>query len=496
MPITNKLFVRLTVVLLAVATLALVAIVAMVIWLGEQSQSYFDDVIEARDARTAAVDLRNALRVGETNQRGFIITADEAYLETYGLALGVLPERYENLKRILAPYPEADAPIAQLRQTIDEKVAEMDQTIALVRDGRQQEAVQIVRTNRGKALMDSAIEFLTGVIRMADEQQTNGVNQQREYATWLRWVSILGGLLIVAVMGGAVITVWRYTKELAEARDEVAVLNTDLEGRVAERTSDLARANEEIQRFAYIVTHDLRAPLVNIMGFTSELEESVKSVQAQISRAPVADDPVAEQARAAASEDLPEAIGFIRSSTRKMDGLINAILKLSREGRRVLKAERVDIRTVVQASAEAIAHQLTEHEAELHMDINVPIISTDRLSIEQVFGNLLDNAVKYRSRDRKLRIDIRGRVAGPSRIELEVADNGRGIAPQDSERVFELFRRSGVQDQPGEGIGLAYVRSVVRNLGGDITMTSTFGEGTTFRIVLPRVLQAPGSAAT
>ena len=90
---------------------------------------------------------------------------------------------------------------------------------------------------------------------------------------------------------------------------------------------------------------------------------------------------------------------------------------------------------------------------------------------------------------------MRASAAPGDRIGIEIADNGRGIAEQDRERVFELFRRSGAQDQPGEGIGLAHVRTVVRNLGGDITVTSALDEGTTFRVVLPRHLQAPESSA-
>ncbi len=494
MPISSKLFVRSTLALLAVALIALMGIVATVIWLGERSQIYFDDVIEARDARTAAVDLRNAVRVSETNQRGFVITGDEAYMETYGLALQLIPERYETLKTVLKPYPEADAPVAELKGILDAKVAEMEKTVALVRAGQSAEAVAIVRTNRGKELMDQAITFLQSVITAADERLTTGVAEQRSNAAWLRWVSILGGFLIIAVMSGAAITVWRYTKELSGARDEVAILNSDLEKRVAERTTDLARANDEIQRFAYIVTHDLRAPLVNIMGFTSELEESVRAVQALLATEP-SPDPVAEQARLAATEDLPEAIGFIRTSTRKMDGLINAILKLSREGRRVLKTERVDLKQVVEQSAQAIQHQVAETNGEVKVTIDVPPVHTDRLSLEQIIGNLLDNAVKYRAKDRDLRVSVDGQMLPANRFELTIADNGRGIAAQDSERVFELFRRSGIQDQAGEGIGLAYVRTVVRNLGGDITMSSILGEGTTFRIVLPRTLKVVGSTS-
>ena len=297
-------------------------------------------------------------------------------------------------------------------------------------------------------------------------------------------------------MGGAAVTVVRYTREVVRARDEVRLLNASLEERVAVRTSELVRANEEVQRFAYIVTHDLRAPLVNIMGFTSELEGSVKSMQALLEKSKAVIDPgdsLAEQARIAATEDVPEAIDFIRSSTKKMDALINAILKLSREGRRQLKPERINLDELIKASLAAVQHQLSAANGSVELKLGVRSIVTDRLALEQVIGNLLDNAVKFRSEHRRLAIEVRTAHAARRQTRIEIIDNGRGIAERDLERVFELFRRAGQQDQPGEGIGLAHVRTMVRNLGGDITVRSVLDEGTTFEVMLPNNYQAIGS---
>lgn len=497
MSITGRFFVQSTIALLVVGFLALFSIVGMTIWLGEQAQVYFNEVIEARDTRGSAVELRNAVQTAESSQRGFLVTGNEIYLAPYGTAKTLAQRQLDALKLLLAPYNETGVALQRLAAIITEKFVEMDQTIALKRDRRDDEALALLRTNRGKALMDEANVFLSGVIRAADDRLTTGVGEQKANATKLRWVSIVGGIVILAVVGGVTITVLRYTRELAEARDEVAALNTGLERRVQERTADLEQVNDEIQRFAYIVTHDLRAPLVNIMGFTSELEGSVNSLQALIDKSKAGHDPtdpVAQAARTAASVDLPEAIGFIRSSTRKMDNLINAILKVSREGRRPLRPEHVELGEMIKASAAAIQHQLSEASGKIELDLDVPAINTDRPSLEQIFGNLFDNAVKYRSKHRPLRIDVRARAVPGERIEIEIADNGRGIDDQDRERVFELFRRSGVQDQPGEGIGLAQVRTVVRNLGGDITVTSALDRGTTFRVVLPSHLQVTGSS--
>ena len=110
---------------------------------------------------------------------------------------------------------------------------------------------------------------------------------------------------------------------------------------------------------------------------------------------------------------------------------------------------------------------------------------TDKLALEQIIGNLLDNAIKYKSLQRPLSIGISAHALTGGRVAIEVSDNGRGIAPSDHERVFDLFRRAGAQDQKGEGIGLAHVRTMVRNLGGEITMQSALERGTTFQIILP-----------
>jgi len=489
MPITSKTFVRSTALLLLVGLLTLLGIVGTNVWLVERAQVYFDEVLEGRVARRAAIDLRTTMQDAETGQRGYIITLEEQYLEPYNNAIALIDGEMDELRRVLAPYPEAQAPFAQLEADIALKLNELSETIALAQSGDVQGAIEQVRTDRGKEAMDSSRAFINGLIEAIDNRLIEGIANQRNTATAMRWVSMGGGLIILLVVGAAIWAVFSYMQELANARRAIEDANASLEDRVKERTSDLGRANEEIQRFAYIVTHDLRAPLVNIMGFTSELETGVGSVKSYMETQPETDDPVASEARLAATEDLPEAITFIRAATRKMDGLINAILKISREGRRQLKPEPVDLRELAESGAAAIHHQIVDSGGEVKTDIRIGKIVTDKLSIEQVLGNMLDNAVKYQQPDRPLQVAINARHLPGNRVVIDVSDNGRGIADTDHERVFELFRRSGSQNHPGEGIGLAHVRTMVRSLGGDVTLKSKLGEGTTFTISLPRDLR-------
>ena len=117
----------------------------------------------------------------------------------------------------------------------------------------------------------------------------------------------------------------------------------------------------------------------------------------------------------------------------------------------------------------------------------LPTIVSDRLALEQIISKLIDNAVKYVRDEVPGQIAVTAGATDAQMVEISVVDNGRGIAERDLERIFDLFRRSGAQDRPGDGIGLAYVRTLVRRLGGTVRVMSRLGEGSTFTIVLPRV---------
>ena len=301
------------------------------------------------------------------------------------------------------------------------------------------------------------------------------------------FASTLGAatLLIVLAVGVGYL-VRRYAADLQRSDTELRRLNEGLEDAVRDRTADLTRANAEIQRFAYIVSHDLRSPLVNVMGFTSEMEGSLpvlhKFLASVGERAP---ELVTKDVRQVVDEEIPEAVGFIRTSTRKMDRLINAILKLSREGRRNLSPEPLNLDLLAHGVADSLRQVSDARGAQVSVEPGLPALTSDRVVVEQVLSNLVENAVKYLSPDRPGRVVVRGREA-EGRVLLEVEDNGRGIALKDHERVFDLFRRSGVQDQPGEGIGLAHVRALVYRLGGTIDVRSELGRGAVFRVSLPR----------
>ena len=256
---------------------------------------------------------------------------------------------------------------------------------------------------------------------------------------------------------------------------------------------ELQEINDELRNFAYIVSHDLRAPLVNIKGFSDELQRGMREIEPCFQKHfPLLDQADREKVGPILQKDIPEALTFIGSSVNRMDNLINAILKLSRIGRRKLMPEQLSVQELVQGTVRSLAHQIGTRNVRVHVE-GLPAVVADRTALEQIFGNLLDNAVKYLEPGRSGEIDVSAEYREDDVI-FHVRDNGRGMAREDIPRSFEIFKRVGRQDVPGEGMGLAYVKTLVRLQGGRIWCESEPGKGTTFSFTLPRTEKEVGAA--
>jgi signal transduction histidine kinase len=282
---------------------------------------------------------------------------------------------------------------------------------------------------------------------------------------------------------------------LRNARNEPAgilEINRDVterkraEVKLQRSSAQLAETNEDLKRFTQIVSHDLRGPLVSLRGFAAELRQSVETLR-NPGEALLANLPEPERAAVAQAiqEAIPEALGFIESSVTRMDRLTTALLELSRAGRRELHMEELDAGAVVQETVSGLAHQIESRNIALEIG-PLPRITSDRAAVEQIFGNLLDNAIKYLDPERPGRIGVSAEETADATV-FRVRDNGRGIAEHDMDKVFAPFRRAGVQDVPGEGMGLAFVKALLHRLGGRIGCESEPGVGTTFSFTLPRV---------
>ena len=241
---------------------------------------------------------------------------------------------------------------------------------------------------------------------------------------------------------------------------------------------ELRRCREELGTFVYIVSHDLRSPLINLKGFSAELRSALEVVQSAV--APLLPQVGEDQQAAvitALEEDIPESLSFIDSSVNRIDRFLNAILKLSRWSHRELRFESLSMDALVQQALDGLNDEIERQQATVRLTASLPDVVADRAAMKEVVGNVLSNAVLYLVSDRPGEVEIAGERRADETV-FTVRDNGRGIAEEDMHKVFEPFRRAGRQDVPGQGMGLVYAQALVRRHGGRMTCTSGLGEGT------------------
>ncbi|WBO23181.1 sensor histidine kinase [Sphingomonas abietis] len=469
---------------ISIGFLALIGAGATAGWFVIKAQDHAQWVEHTYEVERRVSQLRVLIERLEVSRRGYLLSHRPQTRQVFIETVRNEPVLIADLKRLTI-----DNPIQQRNLIIIETMAadqfRMLSTSMVTSDRDPQLATVIFAHDQSIGLTKRLREVTMDMLGEEGRLLQIRIAEQRAATRILFIVLGAAGVLAVLVAISSILVLRRYTGGLVESRAAVERLNAELEDRVEERTRDLSRANEEIQRFAYIVSHDLRSPLVNVMGFTGELEAATKPLLALIEKVErEAPDLLDNDAALAAREDLPEAIGFIRTSTQKMDRLINAILRLSREGKRVLAPQPIDLVELTESIVGALQHRLDELGATVIVERPMPVPTADRLAVEQILSNLIENAVKYLKPGRPGRVVVSARI-DRGRIDIAVADNGRGIDPRDHDRIFDLFRRSGQQDQPGEGIGLAHVRALAYRLGGLVDCTSTLGEGATFTLSLP-----------
>jgi len=241
----------------------------------------------------------------------------------------------------------------------------------------------------------------------------------------------------------------------------------------------LMRLNTDLENFTYITSHDLRSPLVNLRGFASEMEFSLRELEQLLKASLPKNDIKSKSINAIVGNDLPEALGYIKTSVERLDQLTSAILDLSRIGKRELKPELISTEEMVKKILASMAYEINNKKIEIKLG-ELPEIYSDKMSVQQIFANIIENAVKYLDENRPGVISIKGAIF-PGEIQFIIADNGRGIEESDKERIFDMFKRArNVKEVRGVGMGMAFVRATIQRLGGKIWFESTLGVGTKF----------------
>ncbi len=426
MPTSRRFLVGSTSAFLLIGFVALLTIVAMNVWLSERAQSYFDDAIAARNTRVAAVELRNAMQTAEASQRGFLITGNEIYLAPFQAAKIQAQRHLSALQKLLLTYRDPDVLLKRLTAIVETKFEELERTIALKRDQRDDEALAAFRSNSGKALTDEANVYLSGIIGKADNRLTSGVVEQRRNTGWLRFVSAVGALVIVVVIGGAAIGIARYTRELRATRDQVNALNSELEQRVARRTADLAQARDRAEVLLSEVNHRVANSLTLVSSLVNLQSRSLKDSAAK--------DALAE------TQDRILAISLVH---RRLYGSGNVrSVELNEYLTGLLDHLRDSMRS--QGRGMTLSHDVEQIELETDASINLGVVVTE----------LVTNAFKYAYPDGVGEIRVRLRKLPDEKAELVVEDDGVG-------------RAEGAPAK-GSGVGTRIVNAMCETLGTKI----------------------------
>jgi signal transduction histidine kinase len=275
-------------------------------------------------------------------------------------------------------------------------------------------------------------------------------------------------------------------KKLADA---VRNLNASLEDRVREldRTNrELQRRNEENEMFVYSVSHDLRSPLVNLQGFSHELG-SVRDQIRQILSVENMSDADRERGIELLDRQMAEGIRFIQTAASRLSNIISALLRLSRTGRVEYTWQEVDVGRIVARVFDSMQAVIADRRAQVTAT-PLPVAWGDPIALEQLFANLVSNALNYLDPARPGLIEI-GSDRRTDSVEETctyfVKDNGLGIPREYQHKLFRAFQRLHPEAATGEGIGLATVRRIVERHGGKIWFDSEVGAGTTFYVALP-----------
>lgn len=298
-----------------------------------------------------------------------------------------------------------------------------------------------------------------------------------------------GGALFTA--GLAIVLVnWRFAKYVAERHLREA------NRWMTEQATRLQAKNEELSDFFMVLSHDLRAPLINLEGFAREIGENIEAMDGLVGADGAGGEAEIERRRRAWTDlksEIHDSTGFIRRSVSRIAVLVDGLLELSRLDPAVQAIEPVDLNRLVKDILDSLDCQLAGRRIEVEVG-DLPTIAGDRVLLTRVFSNLLDNAVKYMKPAGEARIEVACVPAGDE-YRITIRDTGLGIPKEQVEHIFRLFHRLEVGDVPGEGMGLVAAKKIIEGHGGTIQVESEWGRGTAFHFTLPRVWRATASGS-
>ena len=411
------------------------------------------DMARTNELVKALEMMLSGLKDVEVTQREFILTGDVEYVNRIRQARSSVELEINRIDDMGAEVYWVEL----LRTAIPQKFDEIEQTIKLRQSGEFEAASNVILKERGSQAMDDIRKIVSTVITKENENLAKrGAEQDAGFTSAMRLFRIV--LLFAAVL---IVLLFHLTQR--EARE--------LERRVALRTEELQRSNEDLQQFAYVASHDLKEPLRMIASYSTLLQ---RRYQGRL------------------EEEADTYIDYIVDGVKRMNLLITDLLDYSRAGQsadeplvnvdpeRVLQSVLDNLKVTIAAAGATVTHD------------RLPPVAYHSMRLSQLLQNLIGNAVKYRGETKPVIHLFAERTE--SETIFSVRDNGPGIPPEHHETVFGIFKRLHGKEVEGTGIGLAMCRRIVERYGGKIWVESTPGAGATFKFTIPHAQPAASSA--
>jgi signal transduction histidine kinase len=478
-----------------------------------------DVIVQTEGAFRVIMEARAAVRT-------LALTGDPAFVSAWEKARNEAPVQLRALRNLLNDDLPQQTRIDQILQQTEKALARLDTIAQLARQPQtRSEAVTALSEPWALRFVDDlrlqVNDFLREEARLDGERQRR-LERVREEETWV----LIGGAVLTLLstvllalafrrsIAGRLNVLMENVRHLADGEQLATPLGgRDELGRLDhvfhEMADTLAQKDRENEMFVYSVSHDLRSPLVNLQGFSQELALVCRDLHRIVMENTVPAS-VRNRVTDLLDHDANESIQFIQTAVRRLATLIDALLRLSRVGRVVYDWQQVDVRATVQRVVAALSNTIAQKGARVEVG-ELPPAWGDPTAIEQIFANLVDNALNYLDPARPGVIEVGSREGvvspedsahptanfvgwaessgitvgtGDKRIYY-VKDNGLGIDREHLPKIFLAFQRLHPTAAPGEGIGLSLVRRMVERHGGRIWVESEAGQGSTFFVTLP-----------
>ena len=408
-------------------------------------------------SESTLVETNNLLQLvtsAETSVRGYVITNEPDFLESYNRAIVNLPKCLEKLKDLQEDTSQQQD-VREITTLVEQELDLLAQTIDKTQETAPFELNDLLTQSRRKT---SKLGVTVNAFRNEEWQTLSNQRQRlfdvRDVTNFAFWFAAIVSLLsFLAALYLFNLLERELNAKQRSLRSRAKEL-TDLNQILATTNATLAERNLELDRFSYIVSHDLKAPLRGISNLSEWLEEDLADKL---------------------SEDTKKYLHLQRERVTRMENLIDGLLQYARVGRQDAPIETVDVRQLLEEIIDSIN---PPPNFAIAIEGKMPIIKTQRLFLEQVFSNLISNGIKHHPRlDGKIAISVceQGQF-----YEFAVADDGTGIPPLAQEKIFEIFHTLKT-DNKHTGVGLAIVKKIVEERGGAILVESEVGSRTTFR---------------